>query len=189
MRRVAESGGIDSSALRCKTRRHGDCGVVVGTWCETFNQERSGKRRALVSIFSCDISVLTVIVRHFKLNLLILLNFRYCEAFPAIKGAIQRVEREKKRVKHKNDDKKSSKSSSKSGLVSKVKSDVPVSTGTSSKSFTLQRRLSTATTVKYDMYLMNLGTMLNLFGFVLGQKEEFSSLSSRSSQARKAHKV
>ena len=47
-----------------------------------------------------------------------LLNFRYCEAFPAIKGAIQRVQREK-RVKHKNDDKKSSKSSSKSGLNQK----------------------------------------------------------------------
>ena len=76
-------------------------------------------------------------------------------------------------MKHKNDDKKSSKSSSKSDLVSKVKSDVPVSTGTSSKSFTLQRRLSTATTVKYDMYLMNLGTMLKLFGSSSDRKKNF----------------
>ena len=82
------------------------------------------------------------------------LNFRYCGAFPAIKGAIQRVKKEKERVEHKNDDKKSSKSSSKSDLVSKVKSDVRVSTGTSTSSFTLQRRLSTATPVKYDMYVV-----------------------------------
>ena len=109
------------------------------------------------------------LIRHLKaINSLILLNFRYCEAFPAIKGAIQRVEKEKKRVQHKNDDKKSSKASSKSGLKSEVTSDVPVSTGLSSKNFTLQRRLSTATPVKYDMYLMNLGTMLNIFGSPLG---------------------
>merc|ERR1711871_85705 len=82
--------------------------------------------------------------------------------------------REKERVEHKNDDKKSSKTSStKSGLVSKGKSDVTVSTGTSSTSFTLQRRLSTATTVKYDMYLMNLGTMLNLFGSSSDRKKNF----------------
>ena len=42
---------VDSSALRGKTRRHGDCGVIVGVWCKAFNQERSGKRR-LVSTFS-----------------------------------------------------------------------------------------------------------------------------------------
>ena len=80
----------------------------------------------------------------------ILHNCRYCEAFPAIKGAIQRLEKEKKRVQHKNGDKKRSKASSKSGLVSKLKSNVHVSTGTS---FTLQRRLSTATPVRYDMYV------------------------------------
>ena len=79
--------------------------------------------------------------------------FRYCEAFPAIKSAIQRVQREKDRVKQKSNDKKSSKSSSKSDLESKKKSDVASasSAGTSSKSFTLQRRLSTATPVRYDM--------------------------------------
>ena len=66
-------------------------------------------------------------------------NLRYCEAFPAIKGAIQRVQREKDRIKQKNDDNKSSKSSTKSDL--KTKSDVTASSaGTSSKSFTLQRR-------------------------------------------------
>ena len=64
----------------------------------------------------------------------------------------QRVKREKERVKHKQDDEKSSKSStSKSGVDSKVKSDVPRSTGTSASSFTLQRRLSTAVPVNYDM--------------------------------------
>ena len=47
--RVAESGGMTCSSLRCKTRRHGDCGIVVGTWCKAFNQERSGKRRTVVS--------------------------------------------------------------------------------------------------------------------------------------------
>ena len=77
--------------------------------------------------------------------------FRYCEAFPAIKGAIQRVQREKDRIKKKNDDNKLSKSSTKSD--SKPKADVTSasSAGTSSKSFTLQRRLSTATPVRYDM--------------------------------------
>ena len=71
-------------------------------------------------------------------------------------------------MQHKNDDKKSSTSSSKSGA--KVKSEVPVSTGMSSKSFTLQRRLSTATPVTYDMYLMNIGTILKLFGSASDRK-------------------
>lgn len=106
-------------------------------------------------------------------NSLDVFNFSYCEAFPAIKSAIERVMREQDRVKKKNEEKKSSKSSSKSGLVSKVKSDVAVSTGTSSTSFTLQRRQSTATSVKYDMYLMNLGTMLNLFGSSSDRKKNF----------------
>ena len=81
--------------------------------------------------------------------------FRYCEAFPAIKGAIQRVQREKDHVKQKSNDKKSSNSSTKSD--SKTKSDVAStsSAGTSSKSFTLQRRLSTATPVRYDMYAVS----------------------------------
>ena len=96
------------------------------------------------------------------------------------------TEREKNASSRRMTKKKSSKSSSKSGLVSKVKSDIPVSIVSLSSSFTLQRRLSTATTVKYDMYLMNLGNDVESFWFSqIGQKEEFSSLSSRSSQARK----
>ena len=81
--------------------------------------------------------------------------FRYCDGFPAIEDAIQRVQRENDRIKEKNDDNKSSKSSTKSD--SKTKSDVAStsSAGTSSKSFTLQRRLSTATPVRYDMYAVS----------------------------------
>ena len=52
---------VDCSALCCKTRRHGDCGVVVGTWCEAFNQERSWKRRTLVSIFFRVISQILIL--------------------------------------------------------------------------------------------------------------------------------
>ena len=93
-------------------------------------------------------SLLCLKSRHF-----VFFIFRYCEAFPAIKGAIQRVKRERDRVKQKNDDKKSSNSYSKSELESKTKSDVTSvsSAGRSSKCFTLQRRLSTATPVRYDM--------------------------------------
>ena len=78
--------------------------------------------------------------------------FRYCEAFPAIKDAIKRVEREKYRLKQRSDYKKTSKSNSKSDLESKTKSDVASASSaeTSSKSFTLQRRLSTATPARYD---------------------------------------
>ena len=92
----------------------------------------------------------------------------YCESFPEIKGAIERVKREAKRVQQ-NNNKTSSKSTSKSGLVSRVKSRAPSQAPTmgmssSSSSFTLQRRLSTATDIKYDMYLMSLSTMMKLFG-------------------------
>ena len=88
-----------------------------------------------------------------KSQILFYSMFRYCDAFPAIKGAIQRIQRENNRVIQKSEDKKSSKSSSKSDLELKTKSDVAsaYSVGTSSKSFTLQRRLSTATPVRYDM--------------------------------------
>jgi hypothetical protein len=101
----------------------------------------------------------------------------YCEAFPEIKGAIERVKREVNRMRQ-NNDKKPSKSSSKSGLVSRVKSYAPSqapNTGTSSLSstFTLQRRLSTATSVKYDMYLMSLSKMMKLFGSSSDRKKNF----------------
>ena len=101
----------------------------------------------------------------------------YCESFPEIKGAIERVKREAKRVQQ-NNNKTSSKSTSKSGLVSRVKSRAPSQAPTkgmssSSSSFTLQRRLSTATDIKYDMYLMSLSKMNKLFGTSLDRKKNF----------------
>ena len=120
-------------------------------------------RRTVVSSIPCLKILSRSLICHLNLNI-ILLNIRYCEAFPAIKGAIQRVKREKDRVKQKGDDEKSSKSSSKSALESKTKPDVVSASTKGTKDFTLQRRLSTATDVKYDMYLINVGTMLKLFG-------------------------
>ena len=64
----------------------------------------------------------------------------YCGAFPEIKSAIERVQLERSRFQ-------SSKATMKS-----------------TKSFSLQRRVSTAIFVSYDMYLMSLSTMINLFG-------------------------
>ena len=101
----------------------------------------------------------------------------YCESFPEIKGAIQRVKREAKRVQQIKD-KTSSKSISKSGLVSRVQSRAPsqaptMGTPSSSSSFTLQRRLSTATDIKYDMYLMSLSKMNKYFGTSLDRKKNF----------------
>ena len=110
-----------------------------------------------------------------EIQLFIFSLFRYCEAFPSIKSAIQRVKREQNRVKEMNNNKESSKLSSKSDLESKTELDVASasSTGMPFTNFTLQRRLSTATDVKYDMYLMNLGTMLNLFGSSSDRKKNF----------------
>jgi ankyrin repeat protein len=79
----------------------------------------------------------------------------FCQAFPQIKGAIERVKRQKERTHH--DKKNSYKSSAKS----KVKSSPQ---NPSSSTFSLQRRLSTATPIKYDMYLLSVSKMLNLFG-------------------------
>jgi ankyrin repeat protein len=59
----------------------------------------------------------------------------YCKPFPEIKSAIKRVERQNGGFKH-----------------------------SSSGYFTLQRRLSTATPVMYDMYLLNLDTIFKLYG-------------------------
>jgi hypothetical protein len=67
----------------------------------------------------------------------------YCEAFPEIKDAIKRVQREAKRVHHRDEKNR------------------PLYKG--DLDFTLQRRLSTATTVKYNMYLINTSTMFKLF--------------------------
>jgi len=82
----------------------------------------------------------------------------YCEAFPAIKDAIERVKRERKSEHH---------STKKKTLKSTRKSRSPSSkrtTTSSSGTFTLQRRLSTATSVNYDMYLLSLSTILKMFG-------------------------
>ena len=76
----------------------------------------------------------------------------YCENFPAIEHEIERVRRELSRVEE--DDRKNTGGGRKR-----------------SKSFTLQRRLSTATPVKYDMYLINLSTVLKLFGCELDRKK------------------
>ena len=108
------------------------------TWEETYCRKFS-------LILQNSVSFSDIESQHF-----VFFIFRYCEAFPALKGAIQRVQREKDRAKQKSYDKKSS---SKSELESKMKFDVASasSAGSSSKSFTLQRRLSTATPVRYDM--------------------------------------
>jgi len=74
----------------------------------------------------------------------------YCEAFPEIKRAIKRIKREGKHTQQ-HENKK---------LVS-------------SNNFTLQRRLSTATDIKRDMYLMNLSTMIKLFGSPSDRKKNF----------------
>ena len=71
-----------------------------------------------------------------------------------------------------NEEKRAQRKSNSTGL-SKTKREQSTRTSRSSKGFTLQRRLSTATTVKYDMYLMNLGTMLNIFGSSSDRKKNF----------------
>jgi len=69
-----------------------------------------------------------------------------CEAFPEIKGAIKRVIREEHMMHD------STKFSRTESHASK------------SKPFSLQRRLSTAVPVKYDMYLINIRKIFSLFG-------------------------
>ena len=70
----------------------------------------------------------------------------YCQSFPEIKGAIRRIERENNR------------------LLGTMSSTETARSTTTTKMFTLQRRLSTATPVKYDMYVLNVSTMFTLFG-------------------------
>ena len=69
-------------------------------------------------------------------------------------------------MKRVHDKKKTSKSTSKSGLASSVVKSRATSTSRSTNTFSLQRRISTATPVKYDMYLLNIETMFHLFGTV-----------------------
>jgi len=79
----------------------------------------------------------------------------YCKAFPEIKTAIERVKRENERV-HGGISATATRETSHAGTVT--------STTKRPKDFTLQRRLSTATSKKYDMYLLNITTMFVLFG-------------------------
>jgi hypothetical protein len=88
----------------------------------------------------------------------------YCNAFPEIKASIKRITREVKRVQHNDKNKSLNKS-----FVPKL-SHVLHPKSEPSNSFTLQRRLSTATPVKYEMYLMSLTTMFTLFGDVEDRK-------------------
>ena len=66
----------------------------------------------------------------------------YCHVFPEIKSELLRVLKERGRIQGRS----------------------RVSMKKSTTNFTLQRRLSTAIPMKYDMYLLNVGTMLSLFG-------------------------
>jgi hypothetical protein len=87
----------------------------------------------------------------------------YCEAFPEIKQAIERVKREHVRVH-------GGKSSTTTRETTQNRTVALVSTkGT--KDFTLQRRLSTATDIKYDMYLMSLSKMMKRFGTASDRKK------------------
>jgi hypothetical protein len=78
----------------------------------------------------------------------------YCESFPEIKVAIERVQRETKRAQ----------GGEKTSITTTKETRPTGDTVASTKAFTLQRRLSTATDVKYDMYLINLSTIMKLFG-------------------------
>jgi len=80
----------------------------------------------------------------------------YCKAFPEIKGAIERIKREAERNQ---------------GRTRERKSDESVEATKGTTSFTLQRRLSTATDIKHDMYLMSLSTIMKLFGSPLERKK------------------
>jgi hypothetical protein len=72
----------------------------------------------------------------------------YCESFPEIKGAIERVQRETRQAQG------GEKTSTITTKETRPTGTVASTKGT--KDFTLQRRLSTATDIKYDMYLMSL---------------------------------
>ena len=91
-----------------------------------------------------------------------LLNLRYCDAFPAIKGAIQRVKREENRVQY--DTSPSKNRSSKSRATTRSNQSRATTRSNQSRAttgFTLQRRLSTATPVNYNMYVA--GSRENIF--------------------------
>ena len=78
----------------------------------------------------------------------------YCETFPQIKGAIERIKREVGRAQ----------GEKVTDRTRETELDGTEGSMNEAKDFTLQRRLSTANPVKYDMYLISLSKMMNLFG-------------------------
>jgi len=84
--------------------------------------------------------------------------FSYCESFPEIKGAIQRMKREAQRTPG-----KSVTNSTRDSKHDEINSEIG--------SFTLQRRFSTATDATYDMYLLGLSRMMKLFGSASDRKK------------------
>ena len=88
----------------------------------------------------------------------------YCEPFPEIKGAIERVQRETRQAQREKSI-TTTRETRPAGAVASTK-------GT--KDFTLQRRLSTATNVKYDMYLMSLTKVMKLFGSSTDRNKNFN---------------
>ena len=110
-----------------------------------------------------------------------LLNFRYCEAFPDQERNPK--DAKEKRCQQKNDE-KSSKPSSKLEVLNEVKF---LYRWNFLHKLTLQRRLSTATTWS-TICLMNLGTMLKLFGSSSDRKKNSISVI-KSSRSRKTYKI
>ena len=84
----------------------------------------------------------------------------YCDAFPEIKGAIERVQRERNVWNISMIPNKPLRNPSQ---VMFPKQNLKYHQSQSSN-FTLQRRVSTVTPVKYDMYLMSVSKVLNMFG-------------------------
>ena len=121
LRRIAESGGL--TALHYAARR-GDIEIVE-----------------LLMEHGADASIKNDLGRDV---------LSYCNVFPEIKSAIERVKREDDRVQ----------GNTTRNSTREVRAAKPTAR---SSNFTLQRRLSTATPVKYDMYLMSLSTMISLY--------------------------
>jgi len=79
--------------------------------------------------------------------------FSYCEVFPEIKNAIKRLMDERKYGR-----------AAQTPSSLKTNGDVESSTSSRHGTVTLQRSVSTATPVKYDMYLVSLTTLIHLLG-------------------------
>jgi ankyrin repeat protein len=122
LRRIAESGGL--TALHYAARR---CDVEIVEILMQYGAKPSVKNDLGRDVFS------------------------YCEYYPAIRSAMARVQREKRRLRQCNND-----------ALSRFMTR-PMSSH-SLPGFTLQRRNTTATPVLYDMYLLNLSSMMSMFG-------------------------